>query len=263
MTAVHGIVAMPKIVSRTTPALRLGVNVDHVATLRQARGTTYPDPVEAALQAAAAGADSITIHLREDRRHIQDHDVTRLLAQSPVPTNLEMALTPEMIALACKLKPRYVCLVPERRAELTTEGGLDVAGNEAAVTQACAKLAKAGIIVALFIDADARQLKAALRSGAPQLEIHTGAYADAQGRKRAAELKRIANFARAAKRAGLEVHAGHGLTLDNVGAIAAIAEIVELNIGHSIIARALFVGLPAAVAEMRRAMSAARLPRRA
>jgi pyridoxine 5-phosphate synthase len=245
--------------SRTVSAIRLGVNIDHVATVRQARGTSYPDPVEAALIAASSGADSITIHLREDRRHIQDHDVTRLLAQSPVPTNLEMALTPEMVALAVRAKPRFVCLVPERRQEITTEGGLDVAGQEAPVTKACRRLAKAGIEVALFIDADPRQLAAARRSGAPHLEIHTGAYADARGRAREAELKRIAAFARAAHKAGIEVHAGHGLTLDNVGAIAAIAEIVELNIGHSIVARALYVGFPAAVAEMRRAMTEARL----
>ena len=248
---------MPK-TSRNTASIRLGVNIDHVATVRQARGTTYPDPVEAALMAAAAGADSITIHLREDRRHIQDHDVIQLLARNPVPTNLEMAVTPEMIALACAARPRYVCLVPERRQEVTTEGGLDVAGNEIAVAQACRKLARAGIEVALFIDADPRQLAAAKRCGVPHLEIHTGRYADTRGRTRAAERQRIALFARAASRAGIEVHAGHGLTLDNVGAIALIPEIVELNIGHSIIARALYVGLPAAVAEMRRAMIEAR-----
>jgi pyridoxine 5-phosphate synthase len=239
-------------------AIRLGVNIDHVATVRQARGTPYPDPVEAALIAASSGADSITIHLREDRRHIQDHDVTRLLAKSLVPTNLEMAVTPEMVAIAVRAKPRYVCLVPERREEVTTEGGLDVAGHEVQVTAACQRLAKAGIEVALFIDADPRQLAAAKRTGVPHLEIHTGAYADASGKARAAELKRIAAFARAAHKAGIEVHAGHGLTLDNVAPIAQIAEIVELNIGHSIVARALFVGLPAAVAEMRRAMNEAR-----
>ncbi|TXH04236.1 MAG: pyridoxine 5'-phosphate synthase [Nevskiaceae bacterium] len=249
---------MPRSTKSLPPPIRLGVNVDHVATVRQARGTAYPDPVEAAVLAAASGADSITIHLREDRRHIQDHDLGRLLARSAVPTNLEMAVTPEMVAIACKARPRFVCLVPERRQEVTTEGGLDVAGNEAAVTQACGRLARAGIEVALFIDADPRQLAAARRCGAPHLEIHTGAYADSRGRARAAELKRIAAFARAAHRAGFEVHAGHGLTVDNVGAIAAIPEIVELNIGHSLMARALFVGLPAAVAEMRQAMTDAR-----
>lgn len=238
--------------------IRLGVNVDHVATVRQARGTAYPDPVEGALVAAGAGADSITIHLREDRRHIQDHDVRRLLPRCPVPVNLEMAVTEEMIAFACKVRPRYVCLVPERREEVTTEGGLDVAGNLEAVTKACKRLARAGSEVALFIDADMKQLAAARASGAPHLEIHTGAYAEAKGRAQAAELKRIAVFAKAAHKAGIEVHAGHGLHLDNVAAIARIPEIVELNIGHSIVARALFVGLPAAVAEMRRAMIEAR-----
>jgi pyridoxine 5-phosphate synthase len=238
--------------------IRLGVNVDHVATVRQARGTDYPDPVEAGLVAAAAGAHSITIHLREDRRHIQEHDVRRLKARCPVPINLEMAVTEEMVDFACRIKPRYVCLVPERRAELTTEGGLDVAANLKAVSAACAKLEKAGIEVALFIDPDRRQLVATLASGAPHIEIHTGAYAEARGRRQQAELKRIAVFAQQAHRAGLEVHAGHGLHLDNVAPIAKIAPIVELNIGHSIVARALFVGLPAAVSEMRRAMTDAR-----
>lgn len=240
------------------PMIRLGVNVDHVATVRRARGTDYPDPVEAALAAAGAGADSITVHLREDRRHIQDHDVRRLLPRSPVPVNLEMAMTEEMIAFACKLKPAYACLVPERREEVTTEGGLDVAGQLEAVTAACRRLARAGIVTALFIDADARQLAAARKTGAPHLEIHTGAYAEEKGRAQAAELRRIAAFARDAHRAGIEVHAGHGLHLDNVAAISRIPEIVELNIGHSIVSRALFVGLPAAVGEMRRAMIEAR-----
>jgi pyridoxine 5-phosphate synthase len=249
---------MPTSAHRRPPAMRLGVNIDHVATVRQARGTVYPDPVEAALIAAASGADSITIHLREDRRHIQDHDLKRLLARSPVPTNLELALTPEMVALACRAKPRFACLVPERREEVTTEGGLDVAGQEAQVTLACRRLAKSGIEVALFIDADPRQLAAAQRTGAPHLEIHTGRYADSKGRVRAAELKRITAFARDAHAAGIEVHAGHGLTLDNVGPIAAIPQIVELNIGHSIVARSLMVGFAAAVKEMRRAMTTAR-----
>jgi pyridoxine 5-phosphate synthase len=243
---------------RTRSAIQLGINVDHVATLRQARGTTYPDPIEAAQIAASAGADSITIHLREDRRHIQDADVVRMIRHSPVPVNLEMAVTNEMVAIACRLKPRYVCLVPERREEVTTEGGLDVAGHLAATTQACRALAKAGIAVALFIDADPKQLRATLKTGAPQVEIHTGRYADTQGKARAAELKRITDFARVSHKAGIEVHAGHGLTLDNVGAIARIPHIVELNIGHSIVARALFVGMAAAVAEMRRAMSETR-----
>ena len=239
--------------------IRLGVNVDHVATVRQARGTPYPDPVELALVAAAAGADSITIHLREDRRHIQDHDVERLLSRSPVPVNLEMAVTGEMVAIACRTRPRYVCLVPERRQERTTEGGLDVAGGRAEIAAACARLNKAGIDVALFIDADARQLKAARGVGAAHLEIHTGSYAEAAGaQERAAQAGKIAAFARSAHRAGFEVHAGHGLNLANVGPIAAIPEIVELNIGHALVADALAVGRPAAVAAMRRAMVEAR-----
>lgn len=238
--------------------VRLGVNIDHVATVRQARGAAYPDPVEAGLIAASSGGDSLTIHLREDRRHIQEHDVRRLLARSPVPVNLEVAVTDEMIAFACRVRPRYACLVPERRQELTTEGGLDVAGHQAAVTRACTRLRRAGIEVALFIDPDPRQLAAAKASGAPHLEIHTGTYCEARGSAQQAELRRIARFARTAHKAGFEVHAGHGLHLGNVAPIARIPEIVELNIGHSIVARALFVGLPAAVMEMRRAMTEAR-----
>jgi pyridoxine 5-phosphate synthase len=235
--------------------VRLGVNVDHVATIRQARGTLYPDPVQAGVLAARAGADSITIHLREDRRHIQEHDVERMLAGVKVPVNLEMAVTGEMVALACRYRPAYCCLVPERRAELTTEGGLDVAGRGEAVRRACRRLREAGIAVALFVDPDLRQLEAARATGAPHLEIHTGAYADATGAEaRAQELARIARFARAAAAAGFEVHAGHGLNLHNVAAVAAIPEIVELNIGHSIVARALYVGFPRAVREMRAAM---------
>lgn len=245
--------------SVTATEIRLGVNVDHVATVRQARGTDYPDPVEAGLVAAAAGADSITIHLREDRRHIQEHDVRRLKARCPVPINLEMAITEEMLLFACRVKPRYACLVPERRQELTTEGGLDVAGQRKAVAAACARLARAGIETALFIDPDPRQLDAALASGAPHIEIHTGRYAEVRGRRQQTELARIARFAEMARQAGLEVHAGHGLHPGNVAAVSRIESIVELNIGHSIIARALFVGLPAAVAEMRRAMINARL----
>jgi pyridoxine 5-phosphate synthase len=238
--------------------IRLGINVDHVATVRQARGTTYPDPVEAALAAAAAGADSITVHLREDRRHIQDHDVARLLKVSRVPVNLEMAVTGEMVDIACALKPPFACLVPERRQEVTTEGGLDVVRHFKATASACARLARAGVRVALFIDADEKQLFKAHRTGAPHLEIHTGTYADAKGPARRIELRRIARFAHAARRSGFEIHAGHGLTLDNVGAIAALPDIVELNIGHSVVARALLVGMPAAVREMRRAMNRGR-----
>jgi pyridoxine 5-phosphate synthase len=244
-----------------TPTIRLGVNVDHVATVRQARGTQYPDPVEAALLAAAAGADSITIHLREDRRHIQDHDLARLLPVCPVPINLEMAVTPAMVEIAVRAKPRYICLVPERREERTTEGGLDVAGNLPAVREACLRLAAAGCEVALFIAADPAQLAAAQATGAPHLEIHTGGYADAGGAARDAELARILAFARAARAAGIEVHAGHGLNVENVAPIAQIPEVVELNIGHALIARALFIGLPAAIAEMRQAMTAARRER--
>ena len=244
---------------RSNPTIRLGVNVDHVATLRQARGTIYPDPVEAALIALSAGADSITVHLREDRRHIQEHDVLRCIARCPAPINLEMAVTDAMVAFAVKAKPKFVCLVPEKREEKTTEGGLNVAGNLPAVRAACAKLADAGIAVALFIDADSRQLEAAVKSGAPQLEIHTGRYAEAgNDAERMAELTQMATFARVARQGGFEVHAGHGLTVENVGPVAAISEIVELNIGHAIIARSVFVGLPAAVAEMRRRMIEAR-----
>lgn len=235
--------------------IRLGVNVDHVATIRQARGTAFPDPVEAARLAARAGAASITIHLREDRRHIQDRDVLRMIRSCGRPVNLEMAVTPAMVSLACRSKPAYACLVPERRAELTTEGGLDVAAQLPRVRAACARLARAGIEVALFIDPVPRQLAAARKTGAPHLEIHTGAYAEARtpaARRR--ERARIARFARAAAAAGFEVHAGHGLNLDNVAAIAAIPEIVELNIGHSIVARALFVGFSRAVREMKQAM---------
>jgi pyridoxine 5-phosphate synthase len=239
--------------------IRLGVNVDHVATIRQARGTAYPDPVEAARLAARAGAASITIHLREDRRHIRDHDVARMVRRSKVPVNLEMAVTPAMVRIACREKPEFACLVPERRQELTTEGGLDVVGSLPRVRAACAKLARAGIDVALFIDPDPRQLAASLKTGAPHLEIHTGTYADAKSRAaRARELARIRRFARKAAEAGFEVHAGHGLNLDNVGPIAAIPEIVELNIGHSIVARALYVGFTQATREMKRAMEKAR-----
>ncbi len=244
--------------SKNSP-IRLGVNIDHAATLRQARGTPYPDPVEAALLAASAGADSITLHLREDRRHIQDQDVERLLPRCPVPVNLEMAVTREMVEFACRLRPQYACLVPERREERTTEGGLDVAGQQREIAAACARLAAAGIQVSLFIDAEPHQLAATLACGAPHIEIHTGGYADAlTANAQTDELEKIAAFARDAHAAGLEVHAGHGLNLDNVAPIAAIPQIVELNIGHAIIGRAMFVGLPAAVAEMRRAMAEAR-----
>lgn len=245
---------------RSLPPIRLGVNVDHVATIRQARGVAWPDPVEAALVAAGAGADSITIHLREDRRHIQDHDLTRLVAGSPVPVNLELAATDEMLAIASRAAPAMACLVPERRAELTTEGGLDVAANLADIREACQELADAGIRVALFIDAEERQLEATLASGAPHIEIHTGRYCELAGEAAEAELQRIAAFARKAADAGLEVHAGHGLTTANLAPVARIPQVVELNIGHALVGRAVIVGMAAAVGEFRRAMLEARFP---
>ncbi len=239
--------------------IRLGVNVDHVATVRQARGTSYPDPIEAARLAVDAGADSITMHLREDRRHIQDRDVREFAARSQSPLNLEMAVTDEMIALACEVKPRFACLVPERRAELTTEGGLHVAKQPRRIANACEKLREAGIEVALFVDPDVRSLDAILETRAPHVEIHTGRYCEVKDTaERARELQRIADFAKASADAGLDVHAGHGLIVDNVGPIAAIPQIVELNIGHSLVARALFIGIGEAVREMRAAMSKAR-----
>lgn len=238
--------------------LHLGVNIDHVATLRQARGTDYPDPVAAALIAERAGADSITLHLREDRRHIQDRDVEALRGAIRTRMNLEMALTDEMLGIATRIRPSDCCLVPEKREELTTEGGLDVAGQPEKVAAACATLAAAAIRVSLFVDPDARQLEAAVAAGAPVVEIHTGAYADADDDSRAAEFDRVKAAAAHARRLGLTVHAGHGLHYGNVQPIAEIAEIVELNIGHSIIARAVFDGIGAAVSEMKRLMQEAR-----
>lgn len=241
------------------PNLLLGVNVDHIATLRQARGTRYPDPVQAALLAEQAGADSITVHLREDRRHIQDADLPLLQSLLQTRMNLELAVSPDMIAIACRLRPADCCLVPERRAELTTEGGLDVQRHFAAVAEACSQFRGHGIRAGLFIDADERQIEAALRTGTPVIELHTGGYADATtSEQRVAELYRIANAARMAAGAGLEVHAGHGLNYHNVEPIAAIPEIVELNIGHAIVARALFTGLAAAVADMKNLLRDAR-----
>ena len=239
-------------------ALRLGVNVDHVATLRQARGTDYPDPVAAALLAEKSGADSITLHLREDRRHIQDRDLPALQRAMSTRMNLEMAVTGEMLGIACDLRPADCCLVPERRAELTTEGGLDVAGQLQRTRDACKRLADRGIRVSLFIDPDERQLDAAVETGAPVVEIHTGAYADAPDERRGQALRRVAEAARYARERGLIVHAGHGLHYANVQAIAAIGDIVELNIGHSIIARAVMTGIGAAVSEMKRLMIEAR-----
>lgn len=233
----------------------LGVNIDHVATLRQARGTPYPSVVEAARVAEQAGADLVTIHLREDRRHIQDVDVEQVGKAIGIRLNLELAITPEMLAIALAHVPPDVCLVPERREELTTEGGLDVVGGERAIRQACRRLAGAGIRVSLFVDPDAGQLEAAVACGAPVVELHTGAFADADQARRPAELERIRNAAALGRRLGLVVNAGHGLNYDNVTDVARIPEIAELNIGHAIIARAVFAGLPAAVREMKQLLS--------
>ncbi len=236
----------------------LGVNIDHVATLRQARRTVYPDPVLAAFEVLAGGADFITLHLREDRRHIQDADVTALRGRLPCRLNLEMAVTDEMIGIAAGLKPSDCCLVPERREELTTEGGLEVAGQEPRIADAVARLSAAGVQVSLFIDPDPLQLAAARRCGAPLVELHTGRYADAaSGAERAGELARIRQAVDEGRRLGLTVNAGHGLNLDNVAAIAALPGIAELNIGHALVARAVFVGLRAAVAEMKQAIAQA------
>lgn len=237
----------------------LGVNVDHVATLRQARGTRYPDPVQAALDAEEAGADGITVHLREDRRHIQDRDIHVLIEVLQTRMNLEMAVTDEMIALAERVRPPHCCLVPERREERTTEGGLDVIGQFEKVRQACERLDNAKVEVSLFIAPDLAQIKAAKEAGAPVIEIHTGHYADAETPvEQAAEYRRIIEAVAYARNQGLIVNAGHGLNYQNVEAIAAIAGINELNIGHSIIARAVFTGLKEAVREMKRLMLQAR-----
>ena len=237
----------------------LGVNIDHIATLRNARGTTYPEPVTAAAIAEQAGADGITIHLREDRRHIVDRDVFLLKETLETRMNLEMAVTDEMLSIAEKVKPTYVCLVPEKREELTTEGGLDVVANEAAISNACERLANVGIQVSLFIDADTSQIDAAKRCGAPLIELHTGGYADAQSEKeQATELNRIQQAASYAHNMGIQVNAGHGLHYHNVQSIAKIPEIIELNIGHAIIARAVFGGLQQAVTEMKRLIVEAR-----
>lgn len=240
----------------------LGVNIDHVATLRNARGTSYPDPVLAAALAEQAGADGITVHLREDRRHITDRDVEILRQTLQTRMNLEMAVTDEMLDIACRVKPHFVCLVPEKRTEVTTEGGLDVAGQPEKVAAAIARLAAVGTQVSLFIDADRRQIDAAVAAGAPYIEIHTGRYADATTTaEQLEELARIQDAARYAHGLGLRVNAGHGLHYHNVKPIAAIPEMEELNIGHSIIGRAVFEGLPAAVAEMKRLMIEARQSR--
>lgn len=240
-------------------ALLLGVNIDHVATLREARGTRYPDPVQAAFEAEQAGADAVTLHLREDRRHIQERDVEVLKGALQTRMNLEMAVTDAMLAFAIRIKPHDCCLVPERREELTTEGGLDVAGQLARVSEGCAVLKAAGVRVSLFIDAELHQVEAAARAGAPVIEIHTGHYADAQNdQARAAELQRIMAVIKHGKALGLQVNAGHGLHYHNVAAIAALAEVSELNIGHAIVARAVFTGFAEAVREMKRLMCEAR-----
>jgi pyridoxine 5-phosphate synthase len=243
---------------RADPIL-LGVNIDHVATLRQARGTRYPDPVQAAIEAEQAGADAVTVHLREDRRHIQERDLEMLGEVLLTRMNLEMAVTEDGLGVAERIRPADCCLVPERRQELTTEGGLDVAGRLPAVREACRRLAGAGVRTSLFIDPDPAQVEAAVAAGAPVVEIHTGRFADArEPAERARELARIATIAGLAHGAGLQVNAGHGLNYQNVGVIAAIGQVRELNIGHAIISRALFTGLAEAVRQMKRLMREAR-----
>lgn len=243
----------------TTSDLLLGVNIDHVATLRQARGTRYPDPVYAALQVEQAGADSITLHLREDRRHIQDRDVYLLKERMLTRMNLEMAVTDEMVAIACDVKPEDCCLVPEKREELTTEGGLDVIRYETEITESCAKLADAGIKVSLFIDADIQQIDAAQRTGAPVIEIHTGHYADADDAKMQQQLlNEITVACEHADNIGLQVNAGHGLNRQNITDIARLQMVRELNIGHAIIADSIFMGIEASVKEYKRLMMVSR-----
>ena len=239
--------------------IELGVNIDHVATLRQARGTSYPDPVRAALLAEQCGADAITLHLREDRRHIQDRDVEVLRGQLRTRMNLEAAVTEEMLAFACRIRPQDVCLVPEKRQELTTEGGLDVLGQRQLVDAACRRLAAEGIRVSLFIDADAAQIDAAVACGAPVIELHTGCYADAvDAPSQARELERLRNAVAYAAARGLKVNAGHGLHFGNVAAIAAMPQIAELNIGHALVADAIFMGWEHAIRHMKQLMQQAR-----
>ncbi len=245
--------------SAVTRPLRLGVNIDHVATVRNARGGRHPDPVRAATLAIAAGADGITAHLREDRRHIRDDDVRRLMETLEHPLNLEMAATAEMVAIAAKHRPHAACLVPEKRNEVTTEGGLDVVGGRTHLGPVVRQLSDAGIRVSLFIDPEPRQLDAAKAVGAPVVELHTGAYCDAaEDGARAQELARLVTAAAHAEAIGLECHAGHGLTYETVGAVAAIPTIVELNIGHFLVGEAIFEGLHAAITRMRAAMERGR-----
>jgi pyridoxine 5-phosphate synthase len=241
-----------------TQPIRLGVNIDHVATVRNARGSGYPDPVRAALLAAEAGAEGITAHLREDRRHITDADIARLSAELPVPLNLEMAATEEMLGIALRHRPHAACIVPEKREERTTEGGLDAAGQFDLLAPMVAALGKAGIRVSLFIEPESAQIDAAVRLGAPVVELHTGRYAELDEGAREVELKRLADAAALAAKNGIEVHAGHGLTFDNVVPIAAIPQVRELNIGHFLIGEAIFDGLAPVVGRMRSLMDAAR-----
>ncbi len=238
--------------------LRLGVNIDHVATIRNARGGAHPDPVKAALLAAKAGADGITAHLREDRRHIRDEDVATLMAALAVPLNLEMAATQEMLGIALRHRPHAACIVPEKREERTTEGGLDAAGQIEALRPVVDALGAAGVRVSLFIEPDPAQIEAAIRLGAPVVEFHTGRYAHLTGTERAEELRRLSDAAALAAKNGIEPHAGHGLTYDNVGPIAAIPQIAELNIGHFLIGEAIFDGLEGAIRAMRHQMDLAR-----
>ena len=243
---------------QSAAALRLGVNIDHVATIRNARGGAHPDPVKAALMAAAAGADGITAHLREDRRHIRDEDIVALMTALTVPLNLEMAATEEMMAIAVRHRPHAACIVPEKREERTTEGGLDAARQMAALQPIVSTLSAAGIRVSLFIEPDPVQIEAAIRLGAPVVEFHTGRYAHLSGAACAEELRRISDAAALAAKNGIEPHAGHGLTFENVGPIAAIPQLAELNIGHFLIGEAIFDGLEASISEMRRQMDQAR-----
>ena len=242
----------------TPSRLRLGVNIDHVATIRNARGGEHPDPVRAAEIVAAIGGDGITAHLREDRRHIRDEDIARIQAATNLPLNFEMAATDEMVAIALRHRPHAACIVPERREERTTEGGLDAAGQHNRLAGVVARLSDAGIRVSLFIAPEARQIEAAMRLGAPVVELHTGEYAHAEGPARAVELKRLTDMAALAARNGIEPHAGHGLSFDNVQPVAAIPQIAELNIGHYLIGEAIFTGLEAALRHMRALMDAAR-----
>jgi pyridoxine 5-phosphate synthase len=238
--------------------IRLGVNIDHVATIRNARGGAHPDPVRAAVLAAGAGADQITAHLREDRRHISDEDIRRLTTEIELPLNLEMAPTDEMLAIALRHRPYAACVVPEKRRELTTEGGLDVRGEMKTLAPIVDRLKAAGIRVSLFIDPNAEQMRAAHAVGAPVVEIHTGRYCDASGTVRDAELTRVREAAAVGAALGLEIHAGHGLSYESVGQIAAIPEIVELNIGHFLVGEAIFIGLDETIRAMRAAIDAAR-----